>query len=500
MQSTVMEDTENLLHVMAARTPTLTRLSDEQGVCRFFNEAWGKFTGRSNEEESGSGWLRAVHTDDRAGVNTAFRDATAAQADVEIQYRLRRRDGVYRWMLDRASPWRRADGSFGGLVSACTDVTSLKAPRTTTNTEAPAVRLPSVLTGFDAQGRLEFVSSGMEALLGIDATAAIGKHLHEINLPETASHAFSELLRSGVSGIGDSSGTAPREVEFALRVGERQHHLVASALPDGTQGVLIVTQDITSCIEAHALHRDSLQREELSRQKAEAASRARDQFLSVVSHELRSPLNGIQSWAHVLESQIDTSKPIVQRALAGIKTGVTQQVGLIEALLDATQILNGQLNLLPQAYSLNGAIQAVVDNLSAEAVQKEISVSFTPELADIDMHGDVERVQQIIRHLLSNAIKFTHDGGDIQIGVSRQGGMAVVSVEDNGNGIAPGFVASLFEPFRQVDSSQTRRAAGLGLGLAVSRRIAELSGGSLQCESEGIGHGSTFRVFLPLPH
>ncbi len=452
----------------------------------------------SADEESANGWLRGVHADDRAGVHTAYRDATAAQADVEIQYRLRRRDGVYRWMLDRASPWRKSDGSFGGLVSACTDINSLKAPRAATNVEKSAPRLPCVLARFDTEGRLQFVSHGSEAMFGVDARDSVGRSLHDSNLPQAASHAFNELLRQDKAG---RDGSAARgEVEFALRVGERQLHLMATALPDGTQATVIVTQDITPCVEAQTLHRDSVQREELSRQKAEAASRARDQFLSVVSHELRSPLNGIQSWAHVLESQIDTSRPIVQRALAGIKTGVTQQVGLIEALLDATQILNGQLNLLPQAYSLNGAIQAVIDGLNTEAQQKEITVSFTPEVADIDMHGDAERVQQIIRHILSNAIKFNNDGGDVFISVARQEDMAVVSVEDNGNGIAPGFAASLFEPFRQVDSSQTRRAAGLGLGLAVSRRIAELHGGSLQCESEGIGHGSTFRVFLPLPH
>jgi len=501
MQSLVMDDTENLLNVMSARTPTLTRLSDDQGVCRFFNEAWAKFTGRTADEESANGWLRAVHADDRAGVHTAYRDATAAQADVEIQYRLRRRDGIYRWMLDRASPWRRSDGSFGGLVSACTDVTSLKAPRTATNTEAPAARLPSVLTRFDADGRMQFASTGGKAMFGVDLAESVGFSLHEGNLPEAAAHAFKELLRADLaSKAGQEDRTESNEVEFGLRVGERQLHLMATALADGGDATVIVTQDITPCVEAQALHRDSLQREEMSRQKADSAARARDQFLSVVSHELRSPLNGIQSWAHVLESQIDTSRPIVQRALAGIKTGVTQQVGLIEALLDATQILNGQLNLLQQAYSLNGAIQAVIDGLNTEAQQKEITVSFTPEVADIDMHGDAERVQQIIRHILSNAIKFNNDGGDVFISVARQEDMAVVSVEDNGNGIAPGFAASLFEPFRQVDSSQTRRAAGLGLGLAVSRRIAELHGGSLQCESEGIGHGSTFRVFLPLPH
>ncbi|MEC5387878.1 ATP-binding protein [Uliginosibacterium sp. H3] len=498
----ITDDTDYFSNVMVARTPTLTRLSDEQGVYRFFNDRWLRFTGRAQDEELGNGWLRSVHADDRAAVVGAGREAIAAQADVEIQFRLLRRDGTYRWMLERASPWRHPDGSFGGLVSACTDITSLKTPPASNVADRRAARLPAATLRVSADQTILFSSPEAEALFNVRPEALEGLQLTDAAVPDALRQTIGRLLQQAAD-----SSSAHAEIEFSLRVGMREtevdHHLAASVIDDGldvvTHGSLILIHDITACVEAQNLHRESLMREELARQSAEASARSRDQFLSVVSHELRSPLNGIQSWAHVLESQIDSGRPIVQRALAGIKTGVTQQVALIEALLDATQILNGHLSLLSRPYSLSGTVQAALDTSRDEAEHKKIDITFMPDFSDVDMVGDADRVQQIVRQLISNAIKFTDDGGDVRIGVTREAANVVVSVEDNGHGIAPSMLASVFEPFRQADGSPTRRAAGLGLGLAVSRRIAELQGGSLQCESEGVGHGATFRLILPLP-
>lgn len=366
-------------------------------------------------------------------------------------------------------------------------------------------RLPGVLMRLSREGHIKSIGVGARALFGVDLAAAVGKALFTADeLPAEMRQALVELMeeigrqRDGDTNSADAISTDTHDAQFQMiRRGQSSHFRVSAFLEDA-DNVVVLTQDITEHLNAESMHRDCLVREEHWRQHAEATARARDQFLSVVSHELRSPLNGIQSWAHVLESQIDTDKPIVQRALAGIKTGVTQQVFLIEALLDATQILNGHFSLLEEPYSLNGAIQSAIDELRSEAEQKQIDVVFIPDVADIDMLGDAERIQQVFRHLLSNAIKFTADNGNVNIRVSRSIEAAEVSVEDDGIGIAPTFGASIFEPFRQQDSSQTRRAAGLGLGLAVSRRVAELHGGSLQCESEGVGRGSTFRVILPL--
>ena len=358
-------------------------------------------------------------------------------------------------------------------------------------------RLCGAFIRLDVDGRIKFVGPGADALLGMDITATVGELLIGAKWPDDMRRAFSELYEE-MRRPADPELIGTREAEFQLRTSDGARQFLVSAFFEDAENLLFFTQDISAYVAAVSMQNESMLREEHWRQHADATARARDQFLSVVSHELRSPLNGIQSWAHVLESQIDTDRPIVQRALVGIKTGVTQQVFLIEALLDATQILTGQFQILQQPYSLNGAIQSALSELRTEAEQKQLDIVFTPDVADIDMVGDVERVQQVFRHLLSNAIKFTNDHGNVRIRVSRGTESAEVSVEDDGIGIAPIFGASIFEPFRQQDSSQTRRTAGLGLGLAVSHRVAELHGGSLNFESEGVGRGSTFRVVLPL--
>jgi PAS domain S-box-containing protein len=502
MHSMNLEDKDHLLRVMAGRAATLTRLSDEAGVYRVFNEGWSRFTGHTAEDDENNGWLQFVHVDDRAAVMAAHRQATVAQSDVEIQFRLLRRDGTYRWMLDRMSPWLEADGSFGGLVSACTDITSLKETCSATGLDRRAVRFPSVLARLDQAQKFEFASAGVDTLFCETAANILGKTIAEANLPDTVRQVLDQLVRQNLKEIPDdagSVGTISQEIEFTLHTSARVHHLAAGAIADAEGKLSIFIHDITASVEAQNLQRESLLREELARQKADAAARSRDQFLSVVSHELRSPLNGIQSWAYVLESQVDTTQPVVQRALAGIKTGVTQQVKLIDALLDATQILNGHISLLSEPYSLKAAVQSALDSMRGDAAQKNIDISFTTQLSDVGMIGDTERVQQVVRHLLSNAIKFSNDSAYVQIDISREDDDAVVTVTDNGSGMAPDLISSVFEAFRQVDASSTRREAGLGLGLAVSRRIAEMHGGSLQCESEGVGHGSTFRLVLPLP-
>lgn len=506
-----MSTTGNFLNLMATHTPTLTRVSDETGLCRFFNDAWTSFTGHAFNGESAPAWLQCVHRDDRTVLAATYLQAIASQTDVEVQFRLLRRDGTYCWMLDRAAPWRRGDGSFGGFVCASTDITALKQTDHAQDSEP----WPGMWLRVSNDGHLRAASDDVFRVFDVSAEHMLDRPLRDTGLPTSLLDALQRLLPMNADAAAPKTGTRIGEIEFELQDGGQRRHVMASAIADAPGSVSIVTHEVTQHVATRALLRDSQQREEQSRHKADAASRARDQFLSVVSHELRSPLNGIQSWAHVLESQIDTGKPIVYRALTGIKTGVAQQVALIEALLDATQIVNGQLSLIPHTYALVAVIRGAIENLRVEAEQKNVDIRFAEENADIAMHGDGERIQQIIRHLLSNAVKFSGDGARVDVSVavesstapsdlsegerSHSGRMAVVTVSDNGVGISPGFVPMLFEPFRQVDSSQTRRSAGLGLGLAVSRRIARLHGGDLVCESKGVGHGSTFRVSLPLP-
>ncbi|HSN20287.1 MAG TPA: ATP-binding protein, partial [Usitatibacter sp.] len=232
---------------------------------------------------------------------------------------------------------------------------------------------------------------------------------------------------------------------------------------------------------------------------AESATLARDQFLAIVSHELRSPLNGIKSWTHVLQNLLRDAEPSVRRALAGIMIGVDHQVRLIDDLLDVTRAMSGNLGLVKQPMPLLPVLADAVESLRATALEKELRIVTDYAMGDREIHGDPDRVRQIFVNLVTNAVKFTQPGGTVWVSARPEGTMARIEVRDNGAGIPPEFLPYLFDPFRQADQgSSSRSQEGLGLGLALVQRLAELHGGYVTCESDGVDRGATFRVYLPL--
>jgi signal transduction histidine kinase len=205
---------------------------------------------------------------------------------------------------------------------------------------------------------------------------------------------------------------------------------------------------------------------------------ARDQFVALVCHELRSPLNGIKSWTHVLETQVQgCDDPTIVRAIAGIMTGVEQQVRLIDDLLDVTRALSGDLGLAQGAMALAPAIAEAVQGLRDVATEKGVDLVLDPAPVDAQVHGEPVRIQQIVSSLVGNAIKFTPEGGTVRVSGAIAGDMARIEVRDSGAGI----------PQQEMS-----------LGLALAQRLAELHGGRVTSESEGVGRGAIFRVYLPL--
>ena len=242
-----------------------------------------------------------------------------------------------------------------------------------------------------------------------------------------------------------------------------------------------------------------LEAERAARERAEAAARSREQFLAIVSHELRSPLNGIQNWSSVLDRQLaNDSPPLVRRALAGIRNGVEQQVRLINDLLDATRIMSGSLSLSTSDIEIRPVVEAAIASVGAAASHKGVTLETHLRLGKERVRADPDRVQQIIWNLLSNALKFTASGGHIEVAldVADRGVRLVVS--DDGKGIAPDFLPHLFDWFRRDETSTQRGQDGLGLGLALVRHLCILHGGHVQAHSEGPGRGSRFEVWLPM--
>ena len=229
-------------------------------------------------------------------------------------------------------------------------------------------------------------------------------------------------------------------------------------------------------------------------------AQVREEFLSIVSHELRAPLNGIKSWTHVLENQLrETQDATTLRAIDGIMIGVEQQVRLIDDLLDMTLALSGSLVLARKAIALAPALMDAVEGLRALADEKGVRLTVHTSVDDAHIHGDYARIHQIISNLVSNAIHSTPRGGHVQVSMTLEGTTARVEVRDDGAGIPGDLLPCVFDPFRRAELGTTsRKQHGLGLGLALAQRLAELHGGHASCESAGVGRGTAFQVHFPI--
>jgi signal transduction histidine kinase len=240
-----------------------------------------------------------------------------------------------------------------------------------------------------------------------------------------------------------------------------------------------------------------LAREQAAREQAEAANRAKDEFLAVLSHELRTPLNAMLGWVRLLKTNRDSDE-IFGKAVESIERSALTQTKFVEDLLDVTRIANGNIRLSKRPFTLNQIVEASVDGIRPAAEAKSIAVSYDADKTDIAIFADSERIQQIVNNLMSNAVKFTDEGGEINVTLDTSGDEARLVVRDSGQGIAPEFLPKVFERYKQANNSTTNRKGGLGLGLAIVKHLAELHGGSITAESDGEGKGSTFTVRLPL--
>ncbi|MBW4428882.1 MAG: response regulator [Nostoc desertorum CM1-VF14] len=370
-----LRESEEQFRNMADNAPFMVWVTDTNSYCTYLSKSWYEFTGQSEEMGVGFGWLNAVHPEDYNEAKNLFLEANKRYEDFRIEYRLRRKDGEYRWVIDAANPWFGVDGQFKGYIGSVIDITERKVA------EAERDRL--------------------------------------------------------------------------------------------------------------------LELEQAARTEAETANRIKDEFLAVLSHELRSPLNPILGWARLLQTR-EFDAPALKKAIATIERNAKLQAQLIEDLLDVSRILQGKLNLNMFPVNLVLVIEAALETVRLAAEAKDIQIRTILDSSLGQVLGDSGRLQQVLWNLLSNAVKFTPEGGKINIQLERIDTQAQITVSDTGKGISPEFLPHVFEYFRQADSTTTRKFGGLGLGLAIVRHLIELHGGTIWAESLGEGKGAVFTARLPL--
>jgi signal transduction histidine kinase/DNA-binding response OmpR family regulator len=311
---------------------------------------------------------------------------------------------------------------------------------------------------------------------------------------------FDRVIQGGETVCLEEESWLPSEEQPVERFFRLSFHPLRDSLGQ-PEAVLAVAIDLTAQVHARrALEASERERarllelERAARRDAESANRAKDEFLATVSHELRTPLNAILGWTASARRGIVTD---VDRALAIIERNARTQARIIEDVLDLSRIVNGKLRLdivsTEMSHAIFGAVEAV--RPSAEAKRVALEAEVDEDLGVVA--ADADRIQQVVWNLLTNAVKFTPEGGRVRLTAGKAQGRIVIGVQDSGQGIAPEFLPHVFEPFRQEDGSTTRRHGGLGLGLAIVKQLVQAHGGSVRAESDGLGHGATFVVELP---
>jgi signal transduction histidine kinase/ActR/RegA family two-component response regulator len=306
------------------------------------------------------------------------------------------------------------------------------------------------------------------------------------------------------------AGAAPVDITVRVRAGQRQEDtrwlalrgcVVRGGDDAGSAHLVLTSRNVTS---EHLAFDDVLDRsaqllgrERQSREAAEAANRAKDEFLSVISHELRSPLNAILGWNRILALKCGTD-PEVAAITPRVEQSAKAQLKMVNDLLDLGRVSTGKLKVEPRPMQLARVARLAIDAARPAAAAKgiEIATRFAPGAGEL--RADPDRLQQVVGNLLSNAVKFTGGGGRITVGLREDGAFTELTVEDTGQGIAPELLPHIFDRFRQGDDdSSNRQASGLGLGLTLVREIVTLHGGSVSAHSAGAGAGATFSVRLP---
>ncbi|HYD56943.1 MAG TPA: PAS domain S-box protein [Burkholderiales bacterium] len=356
----------------------------------------------------------------------------------------------------------------------------------------------------DVNGVVATWNNGAARIKGYRAEEIVGQHFSRFYPPDAVESGWPEHeLR-----VATAEGRCVDEGWRVRRDGSRfWAHVTITALRDEAgrlRGFAKLTRDLTERKRTEALETSGAEREAMleaernARMLAQRSARVKDEFLATLSHELRTPLNAILGWAQLLRARGTPEPPELQRGMEVIERNARAQVRLIDDLLDLSRILSGRFRLDVQQVSLLDIVRGALDSIEPAARSKGIRLENVLDPKSVVVSGDPARLQQVFWNLLSNAVKFTPKGGRIQVLLQRVNSHIEFSVSDTGIGIPASFLPHVFERFTQKDGTTHREYGGLGLGLAISKQLVDLHGGTIHAKSMGEGEGATFVVTLPL--
>jgi PAS domain S-box-containing protein len=493
----VLGESEERFRVVADSAPVLIWIADTDMRATWFNKYWLNFVGRPMASEVGEGWTENLHPDDRA----SFRETMAASYRLKkyfrIECRLRCSDGGYRWLLDQGAP-RYQGGEFAGFIGSCVDITHNKEAEAAVRLSELQLRLVTdhasvFICQIDREHRFTFVNRAYARRYDREPQDIVGLQIHEL-LGLSAYHVIKGRLDAAFDGFRQEFES---ELHYST-LGRRWIHVVYEPLRGiggEVTGIVAVLSDITD----RQLAANELER---ARDEAVNASRAKDDFLAALSHELRTPLNPVLLLATDAATNADLS-PEVREDFETIRKNVELEARLIDDLLDLTRITKGKMVLAQRMVDANAVVRDALSTVKGELASRDVEVVLEMAPGHPMVRGDPVRLQQVFWNVLKNSVKFTPDKGRIVVAtsLSENGDTFVAKISDTGIGITPAEIDHIFDAFVQGDHARgagSHRFGGLGLGLAISRRLVELHSGRIYAESEGRNRGSMFVIELPL--
>ena len=421
-----------------------------------------------------------------------------------------RKDGSLFWANVVITALRNRGGDLLGFAKVTRDLTQRREHEETVRQSEERFRLlvegvsEYAIFMLDVNGHVATWNGGAARIKGYRADEIIGQHFRKFYPQEAVESGWPEHELRVATAEG-------RFVDEGWRIRKDGStfwaHVTITALRDEAgrlRGFAKLTRDLTERKRTEALEVSGAERERLleaergARMLAQRTARMKDEFLATLSHELRTPLNAILGWTQLIRKDAIARPEDLQRGMEVIERNARAQVRLIDDLLDLSRIMSGRFRLDVQEVSLLEIVRGALDSIEPAAKTKGVRLESVLDPRSVTVSGDPARLQQVFWNLLSNAVKFTPKGGRVQVLLQRVNSHIELSVTDTGIGIPAGFLPHVFERFSQKDSSTHREYGGLGLGLAISKQLVEMHGGSIHAKSMGEGHGATFVVILPL--